>query len=348
MTGTTTWPALLVQLLDGEALTSEQASWAMSQIMSGRATDAQVAAFAVALRAKGETVAELSGLADGLLAGASAIRIPGDTVDLVGTGGDRANTVNVSTMAAVVAAAAGAKVVKHGGRAASSTTGAADVLEELGVAVELPPAAVVEVAEEVGITFCFAPVFHPALAHASRPRRELGVPTVFNFLAPLTNPALPTASAIGVYHDTISEVIAGVLAARGASSLVFRGDDGLDELTTSGPSTVYVVRRGGVTRTRFDPLDLGIPRCDPDDLRGGPPARNAEVARATLAGRTGPVRDIVLLNAAAALVAARGTPPADDLTGALASAYEDAAAAVDSGAALALLDRWAAATQRHN
>lgn len=346
MTGTTTWPALLTTLLDGEPLSSAQTSWAMSEIMSGGATDAQIAAFAVALRAKGETVAELSGLADGLLAGTSAIRIPGETVDLVGTGGDRANTVNVSTMAAVVAAAAGAKVVKHGGRAASSSTGAADVLEELGVVVDLPPAAVVEVAEEVGITFCFAPVFHPALKHASRPRRELGVPTVFNFLAPLTNPALPTASAIGVYHPTMAETIAGVLAERGASSLVFRGDDGLDELTTSGPSTIYVVRKGTVSRTRFDPADLGIPRCDPGDLRGGPPARNAEVARDTLSGVRGPVRDIVLLNAAAALVAAEGAPGADDLTPALEKAYERARTAVDSGAATDLLERWAAATQR--
>lgn len=345
MTGTTTWPALLSTLLDGEPLTSGQTAWAMSEIMAGRATDAQVAAFAVALRAKGETVAELSGLADGLLAGTSAIRIPGDTVDLVGTGGDRADTVNVSTMAAVVAAAAGAKVVKHGGRAASSTTGAADVLEELGVVVDLPPAAVAEVAEEVGITFCFAPVFHPALKHASRPRRELGVPTVFNFLAPLTNPALPTASAIGVYHPTMAEVVAGVLAVRGASSLVFRGDDGLDELTTSGPSTVYVVRRGAVARTRFDPADLGIPRSNPGDLRGGPPAHNAAVARATLAGQLGPVRDIVLLNAAAALVAAQGTPPADEITSALADAFKHAEAAVDSGAATDLLTRWSTATQ---
>ncbi|WP_336208023.1 anthranilate phosphoribosyltransferase [Nonomuraea sp. LPB2021202275-12-8] len=346
MTGTTTWAALLATLIGREHLTSGQAAWAMSQIMSGTATDAQIAAFAIAMRAKGETVAEVAGLADGLLAGTSAIRIPGDTVDLVGTGGDRANTVNISTMAAIVAAAAGAKVVKHGGRAASSTTGAADVLEELGIAIELPPAAVARVAEEVGITFCFAPTFHPALRHASRARRELGVPTVFNFLAPLTNPALPGAQAVGVYHETMAAVIAGVLADRGASALVFRGDDGLDELTTSGPSTIYVVRRGTAERTRFDPADLGIAYCDPAALRGGDAPHNAAVARAVLAGETGPVRDIVLLNAAAALVAANGAPPPDALTAALAQAYKQAAEAVDTGTATALLARWITATQR--
>ncbi|TDD30082.1 anthranilate phosphoribosyltransferase [Nonomuraea terrae] len=341
----TTWPALLTALLEGVSLTSRQAAWAMGEIMSGRATDAQIAAFAVALRAKGESVAEVAGLADGMLARAAAIRVSGEPVDLVGTGGDRANTVNVSTMAAVVAAAAGAKVVKHGGRAASSAAGAADVLEALGVAIDLPPAAAVAVAEEVGITFCFAPVFNPALKHASGARRQLGVPTVFNFLAPLTNPALPPSQAVGVFHPAMAEVIAGVLAERGGSSLVFRGDDGLDELTTTGPSAVWVVRRGSVTRTTLDPLDLSIPRARLDDLRGGDARHNAGVARAVLGGEHGPVRDIVLLNAAAALVAADGTPPVAELTPALGGAVKRAADAVDSGAALALLDRWAEATR---
>ena len=342
----TTWPALLSTLLDGTSLTSGQAAWAMDQIMSGAATDAQIAAFAIAMRAKGETVAEVSGLADGMLARSAAIRIPGDPVDLVGTGGDRANTVNVSTMAAIVAAAAGAKVVKHGGRAASSTTGAADLLEELGVVIDLPPAGVARVVEEVGITFCFAPTFHPALRRTSGARRELGVPTVFNFLGPLTNPALPAAQAVGVFHPDLAPIIAGVLAERGGSSLVFRGDDGLDELTTSGPSTIWLVRRGTVTPTRFDPANLSIPRAHPSDLAGGDAAYNAAVARAVLAGERGPVRDIVLLNASAALVAADGTPPADGLTEALAQAYKRAGDAVDSGAAATLLTRWAHATHR--
>ncbi|MFG1700841.1 anthranilate phosphoribosyltransferase [Nonomuraea sp. NPDC049309] len=343
---TTTWPQLLTTLLDGVSLTSRQAAWAMEQIMSGRATDAQIAAFAVALRAKGESVAEVSGLADGVLARSAAIRVPGDPVDIVGTGGDRAGTVNISTMAAVVTAAAGATVVKHGGRAASSQAGAADVLEELGVVIDLPPAAVVRVVAETGITFCFAPAFNPALKRTSGPRRELGVPTVFNFLAPLTNPALPPAQAVGVYHPSMAPVIAGVLAERGCSALVFRGDDGLDELTTCGPSTIWVVRKGRVTRTAFDPLELSIPRARPEDLRGGDARHNAEVARAVFAGETGPVRDVVLLNAAAALVAAGGAPPAADLTPALAAAAKRAADAIDSGAARTLLARWAQATRQ--
>ncbi|MGW4793100.1 anthranilate phosphoribosyltransferase [Nonomuraea sp. NPDC004297] len=342
---TTTWPRILTTLLDGASLTAHQAAWAMDQIMSGLATDAQIAAFAVALRAKGESVEEVSGLAEGMLAKAVPIRVPGECVDLVGTGGDRANTVNVSTMAAVVAAAAGAKVVKHGGRAASSTAGSADVLEELGVVIDLPPAAVARIADDVGITFCFAAAVNPALRRTSGPRRELGVPTVFNFLGPLTNPARPSAQAIGVFHPVMAPTIAGVLAGRGCSALVFRGDDGLDELTICGPSSIWVVREGGVTPTAFDPLDLSIPRARPGDLRGGDARHNADVARAVLGGERGPVRDIVLLNAAAALVAADGTPPAAELTPALAAGHKRAADAVDSGAALSLLTRWAHATR---
>ncbi|MFG1703915.1 anthranilate phosphoribosyltransferase [Nonomuraea sp. M3C6] len=342
---TTTWPHVLTTLLDGASLTSRQTAWAMEQIMSGAATNAQIAAFAVALRAKGESVAEVSGLADGMLSRSAAIKVSGDPVDLVGTGGDRANTVNISTMAAVVAAASGAKVVKHGGRAASSAAGAADVLEALGVVIELPPDAVARVADEVGITFCFAPAFNPGLRRTSGPRRELGVPTVFNFLGPLTNPARPSAQAVGVYHSAMAPIIAGVLAERGGSALVFRGDDGLDELTTCGPSSVWVVRHGTVTPTVFDPADLSVPRARPGDLRGGDARHNAEVARAVLAGELGPVRDIVLLNAAAAVVAADGTPPASDLTPALTGAYKRAADAVDSGAALSLLTRWSHATR---
>ncbi|WP_055508247.1 anthranilate phosphoribosyltransferase [Nonomuraea pusilla] len=342
----TTWSSLIGTLLDGAALPSRDAAWAMRQIMTGAATDAQIAAFAVALRAKGETVPEVSGLADGMLAHSTAIRVPGDPVDIVGTGGDRAGTVNVSTMAAVVAAAAGVTVVKHGGRASSSQTGAADVLEELGVVVDLPPAAVVRTAEETGITFCFAPAFHPAFRHTAAARRALGVPTVFNYLGPLTNPALPPSQAVGVFDERMAPVIAGVLAERGCSSLVFRGEDGLDELTTTGPSTVWLVRRGTVSRTTLDPRDLGIPRAHPDALQGGDRRRNAEIARAVLAGAEGPVRDIVLLNAAAALVAAGGTPVQGDLVRELGAACERAAKAIDSGAAAALLEHWATTTRR--
>ncbi|GAB3982724.1 anthranilate phosphoribosyltransferase [Actinoallomurus acanthiterrae] len=342
----TTWPALLNALIDGESLSSDETVWAMNEIMSGQATDVQIAGFAVALRAKGETVAEVAGLAEGMLAHARPITVPGPAVDLVGTGGDRAHTVNVSTMGAIVAASAGARMVKHGNRAASSSCGAADLLEELGVVIDLPPEATAQVADEVGITFCFAPLYHSALKYASKTRGELRVPTVFNFLGPLTNPARPTAQAVGVFHPRMAGIIAGVFAERGCSSLVFRGDDGLDELTTTSTSIIWVVRDGTATETVFDPADLGIPRATPDDLRGADAAHNARVAHAVLGGEHGPVRDIVALNAAAALVAAEGTPPADALTAALADAYARALRAIDSGAATALLDRWIAATQR--
>lgn len=340
MDARTTWPALLNALLDGDALSSEETAWAMNEIMGGEATDVQIAGFAVALRAKGESVAEVSGLAEGMMANATPLDIPGDITDLVGTGGDRAHTVNISTMGAIVAAAAGVTLVKHGNRAASSSCGSADLLESLGVAIDLPPAATARVAEEVGITFCFAPLYHPALRYAARTRGELGTPTVFNFLGPLTNPARPRAQAVGVFHPRMAGIIAGVFAQRGCSSLVFRGDDGLDELTTTGTSTVWVVREGTSTEVTFDPADLGIPRAAVEDLRGADASYNAQVARAVLAGEQGPVRDMVRLNAAGALVAAQGAPAAHALTETLRTAYERTGEAIDSGAAAALLTRW--------
>lgn len=347
MDARTTWPALLNALLDGDSLTSEETAWAMNTIMAGEATDAQIAGFAVAMRAKGETVAEVSGLADGMMDNATPVDVPGRIADLVGTGGDRAHTVNISTMAAVVAAASGVRVVKHGNRAASSSCGAADLLEHLGVAIDLSPEATAAVVAETGITFCFAPRFHPALRYASRTRSELGTPTVFNFLGPLTNPARPGAQAVGVFHPRMAGVIAGVFAARGCSSLVFRGDDGLDELTTTGTSTVWVVRDGTATQTTFDPSALGIPPARPEDLRGADASFNARVARETFTGREGPVRDMVLLNAAALITAYEGAPSADELTPTLAAARDRAAEAVDSGAAATLLDRWIEVSQAH-
>jgi anthranilate phosphoribosyltransferase len=341
----TTWPALIDALLNGQALSADETTWAMQEIMSGQASDVQIAGFAVALRAKGETVSEVAGLAAGMLAHATPITVPGPATDLVGTGGDQAHTVNISTMAAVVAAAAGARMVKHGNRAASSSCGAADLLEELGVVITLPPAASARVAEEVGITFCFAALYHPGFKYAARPRSELGTPTIFNFLGPLTNPAQPSSQAVGVFHPRMAGITAGVFAERGCSSLVFRGDDGLDELTTTSTSAIWVVRDGTATETVFDPAELGIPRATPDDLRGGDARHNARVARAVLGGEPGPVRDIVALNAAAALVAAEGAPPAERLTEAMRTAYARALEAVDSGRATALLDRWVALTQ---
>ena len=346
MDSRTTWPALIGALVKGETLTADEAGWAMNEIMEGAATPTQIAGFGVALRMKGETVAELGGLADVMLARATPLSIPGPVVDLVGTGGDRAHTVNISTMGAIVAAAAGARVAKHGNRAASSACGAADVLEALGIVIDLPPEASVRLVQEVGIAFLFAPLYHPALRHTAVPRRELGVPTVFNSLGPVANPARPGAQAVGVFDPGMGAIIAGVLAGRGCSALVFHGDDGLDELTTTDTSTIWVVRDGTVTQTTFDPSDLGLPRCTPEDLRGADAAHNAAVVRAVLAGDPGPVRDTVILNAAAALVAAAGVPKDEELTAALADACARAAVALDSGAAAALLDRWVTASQQ--
>jgi anthranilate phosphoribosyltransferase len=340
------WPALTGALLRGETLAEQECAWAMGEVMAGAATPVQVAGFLIALRAKGETVSEVSGLAAAMLEHATPIEVPGPAVDLVGTGGDGARTVNISTMGMITAAAAGARMVKHGNRAATSACGTADVLEALGVVIDLPPAATQELVAEIGAGFLFAALYHPGFRHASVPRRELGVPTVFNVLGPLTNPARPAALAVGVADARMGPVLAGVLAGRGCSALVFRGDDGLDELTTTGTSTVWVVHGGAVSAASLDPADLGIGRTTLASLTGGDAAHNAAVARAFLAGKPGPVRDTVLLNAAAALAAAAGVPGPGDLVPALAKGYAAAAAAVDSGAAAEFLDRWAAASQR--
>ena len=339
-----TWPDLLAALLKGEDLDRSSTAWAMDRIMSGEASPVQVAGFMVALRAKGETVDEIAGLVDAMYEHAEPLDIPGPAVDIVGTGGDRAKTVNISTMSAIVAAAAGAKVVKHGNRAASSSSGSSDVLEKLGVALDLSARRVAEVAEEVGLTFCFAAKFHPSMRHAATARRDLGVPTAFNILGPLTNPAKVTSHAIGCFDTRLAWLIAGVLARRGATALVFRGDDGLDELTITTTSRVWVVRDGVVTETVFDPRDVGIELVGIEALRGADAAYNAEVARRMLAGERGPVRDAVLLNTAAALVAMDlgDAPLAEQLAAGMARAAE----AIDSGAAQELLRRWSEATSR--
>jgi anthranilate phosphoribosyltransferase len=339
-----TWGEVLGALVGGRDLTREQAVWAMGRILAGEASPAQLGAFMVGLRAKGETVEELSGLADAMMEYATPIEIGGLAVDVVGSGGDRAHTVNISTMAAIVAAAAGARVVKHGNRAATSACGAADVLEALGVVLDLSPSAQERVVDQVGIGFLFAAHYHPALRHASVPRRELGIPTVFNFLGPLANPAQPVAQAVGVADARMAELMAGVFAARGNQGMVVHGDDGLDELTTTTSSTVWLYADGVVTRDVLDPGALGLDRAGLPDLVGGDAAVNSGVVRALLDGRKGPVRDIVLLNAAAALLAHEGPRPGD-LAGQLAPQLERAAAAVDSGAARAKLDDWVAATR---
>lgn len=337
-----TWPEVLSALLAGRDLSAGDSAWAMDQIMTGEATDAQIAAFAVALRAKGETVEEVSGLVRTMYAHANTIEVPGPTVDIVGTGGDRAKTVNISTMAAIVVAGTGARVVKHGNRAASSASGSSDVLEKLGVNLELTPERVAQVAVEAGISFCFAVRFHPALRHVAAMRSQVGIPTTFNFLGPLTNPARVRAQATGVADARMAPIMAGVLAGRGTSALVFRGDDGLDELTTTATSTVWIVRDGTVTQESFDPASVGLERVEVAALRGADAAHNADVARRLLDGEPGPVRDAVLLNAAAALAALE---PADaPLSEQLAAGMATAAHSIDTGAARATLDRWVAAS----
>ncbi|WP_030664533.1 anthranilate phosphoribosyltransferase [Streptomyces rimosus] len=337
-----TWPAVLDALLQGRDLSADDTAWAMDRIMRGEATDAQIAGFAVALRAKGETVAEISGLVRTMYAHANLIEVPGPSVDIVGTGGDGAKTVNISTMSSIVVAGTGAKVVKHGNRAASSASGASDVLEKLGVNLDLTPRRVVQVAEEAGITFCFAVKFHPSLRHVAAARRELGIRTTFNVLGPLTNPAKVRAQATGVADARMAPILAGVLAERGSSALVFRGDDGLDELTTTATSKVWVVRDGAVREETFDPRDVGIGLVPVEALRGADASYNADVARRLLGGEEGPVRDAVLLNSAAALVAL--APSGAPLAEQIAAGIERAAEAIDSGAARRALERWVAAS----
>ncbi|MEU4995213.1 anthranilate phosphoribosyltransferase [Streptomyces sp. NPDC021622] len=338
------WPDVLNGLLDGRDQSADDTAWAMDRIMRGEATDAQIAGFVVALRAKGETVEEISGLVRAMYEHANVIKVPGETVDIVGTGGDGAKTVNISTMSAIVIAGAGAKVVKHGNRAASSASGASDVLEKLGVNLELTPQRVVEVVEEAGITFCFAVKFHPALRYAGAARGQLGIRTVFNLLGPLTNPARVRAQAVGVADPRMAPVVAGVFAERGHSSLVFRGDDGLDELTTTSTSRVWVVRDGAVREEAFDPRDVGIDLVPIEALRGADASYNAEVARRLLDGETGPVRDAVLLNSAAALVAL--SPGEGSLVEQIRAGMVRAAESIDSGAAKKALERWVAASNR--
>jgi len=339
-----TWPALLTRLLAGAALSADDTTWAMGEVLAGDASPAQVAGFAVALRAKGETAEEIRGLVEAMLAVCAPLPLPPGTraVDTCGTGGDGASTVNISTMAALVVAACGETVVKHGNRAASSASGSADVLEALGVAVGLPPEGVAACVAEVGIGFCFAPVFHPAMRHAAVARRELGVPTFFNVLGPLANPARPAAQLVGVADARLAEVVAGVLAARGVSALVVHGDDGLDELTLSGPSWVWEVRDGVVVPGEVSPGDVGLPPAPVSSLRGGDAAHNAEVARRLLAGQLGPVRDAVVLNAAGALVAAARSAEGP-LSARLGAAAARAGEALESGAAAKVLERWARA-----
>ena len=343
------WPQVLGRLTSGYELPAGLARWAMDQIMAGSATPAQIAAFGVSMKMKRPTAAEVRELADIMLE--YALHVPTDvigtdTVDVVGTGGDGANTVNLSTMASVVVAAAGIPVVKHGNRAASSKSGGADMLEALGVRIELGPADVARCVAEVGIGFCFAPMFHPSLKHAGPARREIGVPTVFNLLGPLTNPARPRAGLIGCAFGDLAEVMAGVFAARRASVLVVHGDDGLDELTTTTTSTIWRVQAGTIDKLTFDPLGFGFPRAEISELVGGDAATNAEEAHKVFSGAGGAVRDAVILNAAGAMVAHAGLSSHAEWLPSWEDGLRRAAEAIDSGAARRLLDHWVRFSQQ--
>jgi anthranilate phosphoribosyltransferase len=327
------WPDVLARLMAGGDLAESEARSAMAEVMSGRATAAQIAAFAVSLRSKGESVAEMTGLVRAMYDAAVTVDIGERIVDTVGTGGDRSGTFNISTTAAFIAAGAGAKVAKHGNRAASSRSGSADLLEALGVPLELPPEATVRLVREVGFGFFFAPRYHPAMRFAAPVRGELGVPTVFNVLGPLANPARATRQAIGVADARMAERMIGVLRSLGSEyAFVFYGEDGLDELTTAGTSFIYRLRDGDVTHAEFTPEDFGVAVADHGDLLGGDADDNATITRAILAGEPGPKRDIALINALPAMVAF-------GLADGFAEAFTLAVDAIDSGAAAGVLAR---------
>lgn len=331
------WPDVLAALVGGRELGRGQVEAAMGAILSGEATDAQIAGFAVGLRAKGETPSELAAMVRTMLDFAEAVTIgsgpgPGPPVDIVGTGGDRARTVNISTIASLVVAGCGVPVVKHGNRAASSACGSADVLEALGVTIDLGPEGVARCVAEAGIGFCFAPRFHPALRFAGPARRELGVPTTFNFLGPLANPARVRRQVVGVADPAMAGRMIGVLAELGSDrALVVYSHDGLDELTTTDRSTVHELSGGTLTEWVLDPAELGFERARRDDLVGGGPADNAAAARRVLGGEPGPVADVVVLNAAAGLLVAGAA-------GTLGEGVEAARRAVATGRAAAALD----------
>ncbi|WP_109472994.1 anthranilate phosphoribosyltransferase [Ornithinimicrobium cavernae] len=350
---TTSWSDLLTRLCTGGDLTTEEAAWAMDRVMLGEASPARLAAFLAALRAKGETADEMQGLADMMLSHALRFEVDGPSLDIVGTGGDRAHTVNISTMSSVVAAGAGVPVVKHGNRAASSSSGSADVLEALGIRLDATPDEVVRIFHEVGITFCFALTFHPSFRHSAVVRKELGIATAFNFLGPLTNPAQPRYAAVGVADARMAPLVAGVFAGRGKDAAVFRGDDGLDELTTSGSSRVWWVHGAQVREFTLSPEMVGLTTHPVSELRGADAEHNAGVARRVFEGEEGAPRVAVLLNAgtalavAAASVAHQEPTTQEEFEALIAGGVARAAVSIDSGSASSVIDRWVAATSPH-
>lgn len=338
------WPSLLNQLLERRDLSVAQADWAMAQVMDGSATQAQIAGLLVALRAKGESVEEVVGFRDAILAHAEPISITANAVDIVGTGGDHHRTVNVSTMASIVVAAAGVPVIKHGNRAASSKSGSSDVLAALGINLELSAEHLAQIFDEIHLAFLWASRFHPGFRHAGPVRAELGISTIFNVLGPLCNPARPEASAVGVADKSRADLIAGVFATRGATALVFRGDDGLDELSTTGHSKIWEVSQGKIAQHDLDPLEVGIKRSTLEQLRGGDAHHNATIVHEVLSGEGGAVRDIVLLNAAAGIVSFELAQQPENvevpIRERIAQGVNVAREAIDSGSAAHTLQRW--------
>ena len=342
------WITLLSELLEGRSLSVAEASRAMTDIMNGDVSDARLAAFLVALRAKGESVDEVVGFRDAILSAALPIDVSTDAVDIVGSGGDPVGVINVSSIAAMVVSAAGVPVIKHGNRAASSKSGANDILTALGINISLEPDRVARVFAEIGVTYINAMVFHPGFRNAGPVRQELAIPTIFNVLGPLCNPARPEANALGMSNPARIPLAVGLFQQRGATALVYRGEDGIDKITTTGHSKVYEVSRGSVTEHDFDPREVGFAYSSVDDIRGGTPDENAALARRVLAGEKNAARDIIVLNSAAGIVAHRlsNNPSERDrsFVDRMAEAVEVAAHSIDSGAASAKLDAWVAAT----
>ncbi len=354
MTQTQAWPTILGKLLAKNDLDRSEANWAMQEIMSGEASEAQVGAFMMALRSKGESVAELAGLVDVMLERSVILDTGNDAVDIVGTGGDMVGTVNISTMASILVSAAGIPVMKHGSRSASGKTGSSEMLEVLGIRLDLSPERVAEIFHECGITFFFAPVFHPAMRHVAPIRKQLGVPTTFNFLGPLANPAQPIATSLGVANPLVAPLMAAEVAARGRTALVFRGDDGLDELSTTGSNTIWQVANKKVTEIRLNPEELGLKTAKLDSLIGGDAHHNAEIAKSLFNGESNvenlaAIRDITILNAAAGVVAYRLAKNLTEAEKQIEARFSDAISlvrnALDSGAAAAKLSQWIEATQ---
>jgi anthranilate phosphoribosyltransferase len=341
----TRWELHISRLRSGLDLDAAEVQWCMNEILTGNTEIDVIKDFLIALKSKGETSLEVGALVDQMYEHCAPITIKERAVDTVGTGGDGAHTINISTTAAIIAAAAGVKVVKHGNRAASSKSGSADLLEALGIHINLDGTGVEKTFSELGIGFCFAPVFHPAMRFAGPARKELATPTVFNILGPMANPAKPQAAAIGVANESMHLVMAQVLSDRGVDGFVFRGDDGLDEITLATTTSVLTIGGGEITRGLIDPLDFGIDRAPIASLVGGDSVENARITAAIFAGEKGAPRDAVVLNAAAAIAAYEARFDLN-LQERMALAVSRAIDAIDSGASARLVSKWAELSQK--